>query len=144
MVIFFGYNSVFGKLLNLISEFFCSWAIFRCCKWPNIEEIAQSSGHTESHVNAKIKVGNILQRTLNIGGGIAVQLISCFDCLDSVVSVHTNTNIFSCLVRSNQVEQNTSHILLLTNCLLAHATIATNTSCLPYSIHGKLDHIRLK
>ena len=52
---------VFGKILMVIQlvgqnfdptleNCFCYWANFRCCKWPNIEQIIQPSGCTASNV----------------------------------------------------------------------------------------------
>ena len=42
-----------------------------------------------------------IQRTLAIRRRISVQLVSCLTGLDSLVSVHTNNNIFTSLVKSN-------------------------------------------
>ena len=41
------------------------------------------------------------QSTLTVGGRITVWLVSSLAGLDTVVSVHTNINICSCLVNSN-------------------------------------------
>ena len=48
-----------------------------------------------------------------VGGSITIQQVSYLTGLDSVVSVHTNNNIFSCLVKSNPVNLETSHTAIL-------------------------------
>ena len=44
-----------------------------------------------------------------LGGSITVQLVSSLLSLDSVVSVHTNHNIFSCLTKYFPVKLDTRH-----------------------------------
>ena len=46
-------------------------------------------------------------------GRITVQLVSCLTGLHWVVSAHTNSIIFSCLVKSNKVKMETSRTVIL-------------------------------
>ena len=49
------------------------------------------------------------QRTLTIGEvSLYLRLVSPLTGLDTAVSVHTNNNIFSCLLKSNPVKLETS------------------------------------
>ena len=63
--------------------------------------------------NCRNKVSLVIQKTLNVREGITVRLVSHFTGLDSVVSVHTEANIFSCLVKSNPVNLKTSQTVIL-------------------------------
>ena len=49
------------------------------------------------------------RRTFANGGRITIWLVSSLTGLDSVVSVHTSSNIFSCLIKSNPVKLETTH-----------------------------------
>ena len=56
--------------------------------------------------------GTFGQRTLTIRGIITVRL----DCFGSVALLHTNINIFSCLIESNQVKLETSYMYSDSSC----------------------------
>ena len=67
------------------------------------------------HVKIKVQqgVGTQLlydQANTRIRGRITVLMDSILTGLDSVVSIHTNSNILSCLVKSNPVKLQTSRI----------------------------------
>ena len=66
--------------------------------------LALSSKKTFYYLSSHRYVIEVYLRTLAVVGSITVWLASSFTGLDSVVAVHTNSNIFSCLVKSNPVK----------------------------------------
>ena len=52
-------------------------------------------------------------RTFTICGSIIVRLVPSLTDLNTIVLVHTNNNIFSCLVKSNPVELETSSTVII-------------------------------
>ena len=53
------------------------------------------------------------ENTSLFGGSITVQLVYSFTCVDSTALLHTIKNIFSSLVKSNQVKQETGRTVIL-------------------------------
>ena len=62
--------------------------------------------------NSKAKYTIQYQRILTVGVSITVQLVSSLTDLDLVDSVHTNNNIFSCLVTSNPIKLETRYTVI--------------------------------
>ena len=74
------------------------------------------------------KSGHTTQRTLTIvGARITEQPLSSLTGLDSVVSVPTNINIFSCLVKGNPVKLETSHTVILPSIVTVLWLASTST-----------------
>ena len=42
--------SIFQNFEHTLAITLCYWAKFQCCKWPNIERVIKSSGHTGSQL----------------------------------------------------------------------------------------------
>ena len=54
-----------------------------------------------------------IQKTLPVGGNLTVQLVSCLTGMNSEALLHTNNNIFYCLVKSNLETLQTSRTEIL-------------------------------
>ena len=57
--------------------------------------------------------GDLVLSMLTIGGSMSVWMVSWLNVLDSVISLHTNNNIFSDLVKSDLFILDTSRTLIL-------------------------------
>ena len=87
---------------RLITTFFCK-AIR-----AKLNEIANIGTYLEL-LHAITHAFVYTRRTFTNGGRITIWLVSSLTGLDSVVSVHTSSNIFSCLIKSNPVKLETTH-----------------------------------
>ena len=98
-----------------MAQFICFWAIFQCCKWPNIENTILSSGHTASkHITSKNYDFNIFSSSTTYIQIISYKLHS--------ISMITNTlhyewfNTF-CYIKYESIgicdfQYNTNHTIL--------------------------------
>ena len=48
--------SIWRKVKPTLANLFGYWVNFQCCKWPNIEHIIQSSGHTGTYADTYVIV----------------------------------------------------------------------------------------